>query len=333
MKVAVFSTKPYDERYLRFANRDAHEFVFLSSRLAPDTAALAQGCEGVCAFVNDDVGADVIGHLAQQGVRLIALRSAGFNHVDLAAAAAAGVAVARVPAYSPYAVAEHTVALILTLNRKLHRAYNRVREGNFALEGLLGFDLHGKTVGIIGTGKIGELVARILGGFGCHLLAFDPHENPAVTGLGVRYVDFDTLLGTCDVITLQCPLTPQTHHMIDHDAIAKMKPGVMLINTSRGAVVDTSALIEGLKNRTVGSVGLDVYEEEAELFFEDLSQTFIRDDIFARLLTFPNVLITGHQAFFTHEALSAIANTTLANISAFERDGVPVHPVQMPPET
>jgi D-lactate dehydrogenase len=261
---------------------------------------------------------------------MIALRSAGFNHVDLGAAASAGIAVARVPAYSPHAVAEHTVALILRLNRKMHRAFNRVREGNFALDGLLGFDLHGKTVGIVGTGKIGEIVARILNGFGCRLLAFDPDPNPACVALGVEYVALDDLFANSDVITLQCPLTPQTHHMVDRDAIARMKPGVMLINTSRGAVVDTSALIAGLKQGRVGSVGLDVYEEEADLFFEDLSNTFIEDDVFARLLTFPNVLITGHQAFFTHEALSAIAETTIANLSAFERDGAPIHPVPAP---
>lgn len=330
MRVAVFSAKPYDVRFLEAANGGRHELAFIDARLLPATAALARGCDAVCAFVNDDLGADVIAELSRHGTRLIALRSAGFNHVDLGAAVAAGIAVARVPAYSPHAVAEHTVALILTLNRKLHRAYNRVREGNFALDGLLGFDLYGKTIGIVGTGKIGEIVARILNGFGCTLLAFDPKVNPACTDLGVHYVDLDTLLGESDVVTLQCPLTPQTHHMIDQAAIARMKPGLMLINTSRGAVVDTSALIAGLKAGTIGSVGLDVYEEEADLFFEDLSQTFIRDDIFARLLTFPNVLITGHQAFFTHEALTAIARTTLDNISAFERDGAPVHPVQMP---
>ncbi|PHQ84937.1 MAG: hydroxyacid dehydrogenase [Thalassobium sp.] len=330
MKVSVFSTKPYDERFMAAANQGQHELVFLDVRLSPKTASLGCGCGAVCAFVNDDLGADVIAELAQSGVRLIALRSAGFNHIDLAAAQKANMAVARVPAYSPHAVAEHAVALILTLNRQLHRAYNRVRDGNFALDGLLGFDLWGKTVGIIGTGQIGENVARILNGFGCNLLAFDPYENPNCTDLGVRYVDLDDLLHASDIITLQCPLTPQTHHLIDADAIAKMKPGVMLINTSRGAVVDSSALIGGLKSGALGSVGLDVYEEEADLFFEDLSQTFIRDDVFARLLTFPNVLITGHQGFFTREALKAIAETTIANITAFERDGVPVHPVPMP---
>ncbi|WGH79608.1 2-hydroxyacid dehydrogenase [Jannaschia ovalis] len=330
MKVAVFSTKPYDSRYLREANGNAHELAFFEPRLSLETATLAQGFEVVCAFVNDQLGPDVIAALSDAGVRLIALRSAGFNHVDLAAAAEAEIAVARVPAYSPHAVAEHSVALMLTLNRKMHRAYNRVREGNFALDGLLGFDLHGKTVGIVGTGQIGAIVARILHGFGCDLLAHDPNENADCLALGVRYVALDDLFERSDVITLQCPLTPQTHHLIDAGAIATMKRGVMLINTSRGAVVDSTALIRGLKSGVIGSVGLDVYEEEGDLFFQDLSQTFIEDDVFARLLTFPNVVITGHQAFFTHEAMTAIAETTIANITAFARDGAPVHPVARP---
>ena len=328
MRVAVFSTKPYDAKFLERANRGAHEVVFYDARLTPESARLASGAPAVCAFVNDDLGADVIAALAEAGVKLIALRSAGFNHVDLAAAEGAGLVVARVPAYSPHAVAEHTVAMILTLNRKTHRAYNRVREGNFALDGLIGFDLHGKTAGIVGTGKIGELVARILNGFGCALVAHDPVENPVCTALGVRYVGLDDLFRESDIIALQCPLTPDTHHLIDAAALEKMKRGAMLINTSRGAVVDTKALIQGLKAGIIGSVGLDVYEEEADLFFQDLSSTFIPDDVFARLLTFPNVLITGHQAFFTEEALTAIAETTIANISAFERDGEPLHPVR-----
>ena len=331
MRIAVFSAKAYDEKYLTLANAGTHELVFFETRLSAETAQLAAASDAVCAFVNDDLGAAVISALAELGVRMIALRSAGFNHVDLAAADAAGIAIGRVPAYSPYAVAEHTVAMILALNRHIHRAYNRVRDGNFALDGLLGFDLHGKTVGIVGTGTIGEVVARILNGFGCTLVAHDPMENPACVALGVRYVGLDELLGLSDVITLQCPLTPQTHHMIDAAALAKMKRGVMLINTSRGAVVDTKALIGGLKDGTIGSLGLDVYEEEGDLFFEDLSQKFIPDDVFARLLTFPNVLITGHQAFFTAEALTAIAETTIANVSAFARDGRPLHPVQMTP--
>ncbi|MEM7667444.1 MAG: 2-hydroxyacid dehydrogenase [Pseudomonadota bacterium] len=329
MKTAVFSTKRYDERYLTAANKGVHDLKFFEMRLSPETTPLAEGFDAVCAFVNDDLGRDTVCELATGGVRIVALRSAGFNHVDLEAAASAGIAVARVPAYSPYAVAEHTLALILTLNRKLHRAYNRVREGNFELDGLLGFDLYGKTVGIVGTGNIGEIVARILNGFGCHLLAFDPNQNPSCATLGVTYVDLETLFQRSDVVTLQCPLTPQTHHLINREAIKKMKPGVMLINTSRGAVVDTAALIAGLKEGRIGSVGLDVYEEEADLFFEDYSDTFVDDDVFARLLTFPNVLITGHQAFFTDEALTAIAETTIANLTAFERDGAPIHPVSV----
>jgi D-lactate dehydrogenase len=328
MRVAVFSTKPYDARYLERANAGAHQLSFFDARLSLDAARLAAGADVVCAFVNDDLGQEVIAALAEAGVKLIALRSAGFNHVDLAAAEAAGISVARVPAYSPHAVAEHTVAMMLTLNRKTHRAYNRVREGNFALEGLLGFDMNGKTVGIVGTGRIGEVVARILNGFGCSLLAYDPVRSPSCEALGVRYVDLDELLASSDAITLQCPLTPETHRLIDAAAIEKMKKGVMLINTSRGAVVDTKALIERLKTGAIGSVGLDVYEEEEELFFQDLSSTIIPDDVFARLLTFPNVLITGHQAFFTEEALTAIAETTIANISSFERQGVPLHLVR-----
>lgn len=261
---------------------------------------------------------------------MIALRSAGFNHVDLTAARAAGIAVARVPAYSPHAVAEHTVALILALNRKTHRAYNRVREGNFALDGLMGFDLHGKVAGIVGTGLIGTVLARILCGFGCEVLAFDPLPSAECTAMGVAYVPMDEILQWSDIVTLQCPLTPGTHHLIDDTAIAAMKPGVMLINTSRGAVIDTRAVIRALKSGQISALGLDVYEEEGDLFFEDLSESYIPDDVFARLLTFPNVLITGHQGFFTLEAIEAIAATTIANVIAFRQDGVPQHPVARP---
>jgi D-lactate dehydrogenase len=262
-------------------------------------------------------------------VRMVALRCAGFNNVDLAHAAQLGIGVGRVPEYSPHAVAEHTVALVLTLNRKIHRAHARVREGNFALDGLLGFDLHGRTVGVVGTGKIGECFLRIMAGFGCTLLAHDPVANPACQALGVRYVPLDELLRESDVVSLHCPLTPKTHHLIDGAALARMKRGAMLVNTSRGAVVDTRAVIGALKSGALGSLGIDVYEEEADLFFEDLSDRFIRDDVFARLLTFPNVLITGHQAFFTQEALAAIAATTLANLDAFEARGTPEHPVTL----
>jgi D-lactate dehydrogenase len=327
MHVAVFSSKPHDVASLNAANGAGHRLDFIEARLSPETAQLADGADAVCAFVNDDLGRPVIEALAASGTRLVALRSAGFNHVDLVAAEAAGLAVGRVPAYSPHAVAEHTVALILALNRKTHRAWNRVREGNFELEGLMGFDLHGKTVGIVGTGAIGAVLARIMVGFGCRVLARDPSPNPDCLALGVDYVELDALLAESDVITLQCPLTPQTHHLIDDAAVARMKRGVMLVNTSRGAVVDTRALIRGLKSGAIGSLGLDVYEEEADLFFEDLSNRIIPDDVFARLLTFPNVLITGHQAFFTTEAVAGIAETTIGNVTAFEREGRVLHPV------
>jgi D-lactate dehydrogenase len=330
MKVAVFSTKRYDREFLNRRNNGRHALEFFDVRLSLETARLAQGAGAVCAFVNDDLGAGVIAQLKAAGVRLIALRSAGFNHVDLDAAAAAGIVVARVPAYSPHAVAEHTLALILTLNRKTHRAYNRVREGNFALDGLMGFDLHGKTVGVVGTGLIGSVLVRILTGFGCRVIAHDPVRNPDCEALGVGYLPMDELLAVSDIVSLQCPLTPQTFHLIDDAAIGRMKPGAMLINTSRGAVIDTPAVIRGLKSGQLGSLGLDVYEEEADLFFEDLSTSFIPDDVFARLLTFPNVLITGHQAFFTEEALTAIADVTMGNIDEFEQDGAPTHPVPPP---
>lgn len=325
MKVAFFSAKAYDRRSFEEANAGGagggHELMFFEARLTPETAALAAGFEGVCAFVNDRLDEAVLRTLAAQGTRVVALRSAGYNHVDLAAARELGVCVARVPAYSPYAVAEHAVGLMLALNRNLHRAYNRVREGNFALDGLLGFDVHGKTAGIVGTGKIGAVVARILHGFGCRLLAYDVARNAECEALGVSYVDLPTLYGESDVVTLHCPLTPETRHLIDAAALAQMRPGVMLINTSRGALVETRDAIEGLKDGTIGALGLDVYEEEADLFFEDLSGRVIRDDVFTRLLTFPNVLITGHQAFFTREALGNIAETTLGNLSEYERTG------------
>ena len=318
MRIAVYSTKPYDRKALEEANeRHGHELTFLEARLQQNTAALADGHDAVCAFVNDQIGTDVVHQLADQGVELLTLRSAGFNHVDIDAAAERGVTVVRVPAYSPYAVAEHTVGLMIAVNRRLHRAYNRVRDGNFALEGLLGFDLRSKRVGIIGTGKIGQITARILRGFGCSLRAYDPYPNDEVRDYGVRYVDLDTLFAECDVISLHCPLTPDTHHIINAESIAKMKDGVMIVNTSRGPLLDTVAAIEGLKSGKIGNLALDVYEEEGDLFFEDLSDQVITDDVFSRLLTFPNVLITAHQAFFTREAMTNIAQTTLTNISAF----------------
>ena len=330
MRIAVFSTKPYDRTSLEEANRDhGHELAFFEPRLTPETAALAEGYEGVCAFVNDQVDARVVETLAKSGTRVILLRSAGFNHIDLRAAEQHGITVARVPAYSPYAVAEHAMGLILTLNRKFHRAHARVREGNFALDGLLGFDLRGKTVGVVGTGKIGTVFCRIVAGFGCRVLAHDPHPNDEVRELGASYVELGELFAGADIIALHLPLTPETHHLVDAEAVGRMREGVVLINTSRGGLVDTRAVIEGLKSGKIGALGLDVYEEEADLFFEDLSGTVIQDDVFARLLTFPNVLVTGHQGFFTREALAAIAETTLGNATAAEGGAGELHAVTL----
>ena len=321
MRIAFFSTHTFDRQFFDAANRShGHDIRYLEARLTPATSALAAGAEAICAFVNDDLRADVLTALHAIGVRLIALRSAGFNHVDLPRAFELGLTVARVPAYSPYAVAEHAVAMMLSLNRKIHRAHARVREGNFALDGLLGFDMRGRTVGLVGTGRIGTVVARILTGFGCRLLAYDVAVNAECADMGVHYRSLDELWTQSDIVSLHAPLTGDTRHMIDAAAIARMKPGVMIVNTSRGALVDTAALIDGLKSGHVGCVGLDVYEEEEQLFFRDLSAQVIQDDVFARLLTFPNVLITAHQAFFTREAMTAISDVTLENVSAFEQD-------------
>ncbi len=306
MKTAVYSTRSYDRDFLAEANRSAgspHELSFIETHLDRQTARMADGHAAICVFVNDVVDSAALAVLSEAGVRIAALRCAGFNNVDVAAAQDAGIALARVPAYSPDAIAEHTLALILCLNRKIHRAYARVREGNFALEGLLGFDLKGKVAGIVGTGQIGLRVAAILHGFGCEVIASDPSPSRALAEAGGRYVGMEELLARSDIVSLHCPLTPGTKHLIDEPAIAAMKPGVMLINTSRGAVVHAQALIGGLKSGRIGHVGLDVYEEEGDLFFEDLSGRVLQDDVFARLLTFPNVLITGHQGFFTREAM------------------------------
>jgi D-lactate dehydrogenase len=332
MKVAVFSTKAYDRFFLEQANAaqgNRHELQFLEPRLGVDTADLVRDCQAVCVFVNDVLNRAVLAQLKERGVRLAALRCAGFNNVDLVAARDLGITVARVPSYSPAAVAEHTAALILSLNRKTHKAYARVREGNFSLDGLLGFDLKGRTVGIVGTGKIGMCLANIMRGFGCRVLGHDPRQDPEFVAAGGSYVDLPELLASSDIVSLHCPLTPQTHHLIDAKAIATMKPGVMIINTGRGALVETRALIRALKTGHIGHVGLDVYEEESDLFFENLSDQILQDDIFARLLTFPNVLITGHQAFLTKEALSSIAETTLSNISQFADTGTADHPVSV----
>jgi len=320
MKVAVFSTKAYDRRFLEAANAEhGHELVFFEPHLNGDTAILAAEFSAVCAFVNDQLDEKTLKAVANQGTRLIALRAAGYNNVDLKAASELGLTIVRVPAYSPYAVAEHTIGLILTLNRKIHRAYNRVREGNFSLDGLLGFDLHERTVGIVGTGKIGAIVAHILKGFGCQLLTYDLHPNPECEALGAKYVELPELFAASDIITLHCPLTRENNHLINAQSLEQMKQGVMLINTSRGALIDTQAVVGALKSRKIGYLGLDVYEQESDLFFEDLSENVIQDDVFQRLLTFPNVLITGHQAFFTENALKKIAETTLSNITDFEQ--------------
>lgn len=328
MRIAVFSTRAYDRRFLEQANgQGEHELLFFEARLDAHTAATAAGAQAVCAFVNDTLDAAVLRTLQGLGVRLVLLRSAGFNHVDLAAAAALGLAVGRVPEYSPHAVAEHAAALVLTLNRKIHRAHARVREGNFQLEGLMGFDLHGSTVGVVGLGTIGRCFAHIMLGFGCRVLAFDPRPEAAALAPGVQASALAPLLEQADIVSLHCPLTPATRHLIDAAALARMKRGAMLVNTSRGAVVDTPALIQALKTGHLGSLGLDVYEEEGDLFFRDLSQDVLQDDVFARLLTFPNVIVTGHQAFFTEQALAQIAHTTLANASHFAAQGRPLHAV------
>ncbi len=316
-RMVVFSSKAYDREGFAGAN-DEHDvdLVFLDTRLTPQTAELARGAPVVCAFVNDDLSAPVLEVLADGGTRGIALRCAGYNNVDLEAAARLGLRVLRVPAYSPNAVAEHTLALILALNRKIHRAYNRVRDANFSLDGLVGFDLAGTTVAVVGTGQIGAIVGRLLWHMRCHVLAVDPFRHDHLVELGAEYTTWEDARSRADVITLNCPLTEETHHLVDAEAIAAFRPGVMLVNTGRGPLVDTSAAIEGLKSGQIGSLALDVYEEEADLFFTDRSEEILDDDRFARLLTFPNVLITAHQAFLTREALEAIADTTLANARA-----------------
>jgi D-lactate dehydrogenase len=321
MKVAFFSTKSYDRQSFEAVNANYHhELTFFDVQLNRDSAVLAAEFPAVCMFVNDIADAATLDLLASHGTRLLALRSAGFNTVDLKRAAELGIKVVRVPAYSPYATAEHAVALVLTLNRKLYRAYNRVRDDNFSLEGLLGFDLHGCTVGVVGTGKIGMVFAQIMQGFGCSLLGYDAYPNAQFEAIGnARYVQLPELLANSDIISLHCPLFPETRHLIDAEAIAQMKSGIMLINTSRGGLIDTSAVIAGIKSGKIGYLGIDVYEQEDELFFQDLSDTIIQDDTFQLLQSFPNVVITAHQGFFTRNALENIATTTLSNITDFER--------------
>ncbi|MDX1352300.1 MAG: 2-hydroxyacid dehydrogenase [Thiomicrorhabdus sp.] len=317
MKIVAYSAKAYDKQALCHVFHHQWETLYLEVPLDLDTIAYASGAEVVSAFVNDRLDAKVLTILAEGGTKLIALRCAGFNNVDLSAAKKLGIKVLRVPAYSPYAVAEHTLALMLGLNRKLYRAYNRVREGNFSLNGMLGFDMYGKTVGIIGAGRIGRLVGKMLKAFGCNILIYDPYTCEACKELGIQQVELEVIFAQSDIISLHCPLNDETNHLINKQSIAKMKNGVMLINTGRGALMDTDALIEGLKSKKIGYLGMDVYEKEGALFFEDHSCEIIQDDAFERLLTFHNVLITGHQAYFTQEALSHIAETTAANIHAY----------------
>ncbi|MFI8608569.1 2-hydroxyacid dehydrogenase [Pseudomonas sp. AOB-7] len=318
MRICLFSSKTYDrDSFLAAARPDGWQLQFHEARLTAASAALASGCEVVCAFINDELSAPVLQRLAAAGTRLIALRSAGYNHVDLKAAERLGLCVVRVPAYSPHAVAEHAVALILALNRRIHRAFNRTREGDFSLHGLTGFDLHGKTVGVIGAGKIGLSFARIMAGFGCRVLIHDPLPVTGLDAIGARQAPLDEVISQSDILSLHCPLTASSHHLIDAARLAQMKRGAMLINTGRGALVDTPALIGALKSGQLGYLGLDVYEEESELFFEDRSDLPLQDDVLARLLTFPNVIVTAHQAFLTQEALAAIARTTLDNIAAW----------------
>jgi D-lactate dehydrogenase len=317
-KIVFYDSKPYDEKSFNARNSDyGYDFTFLKTRLNERTAALARGYEIVCAFVNDEISRETTDILYEGGVRLIVLRSAGYNNVDLKAVYGK-IHVMRVPAYSPFAVAEHAAALMLALNRKTHRAYYRTRDSNFNIDGLLGFDLNGKTAGVIGTGKIGRILIKILHGFGMSILAYDGYrDDEFASKYDVRYTGLDELYAESDIISLHCPLTPETNHMINEDSISKMKDDVMIINTGRGQLIDTSALIEALKTGHVGSAGLDVYEEEGEYFFEDFSSSMLTDDVLARLLTFNNVLVTSHQAFFTKEALRNIADTTLLNVSQY----------------
>ena len=321
MKVTFFSTKPYDKEFFDKVNQDFNfELDYFETHLGPHILNVIDHSDAVCAFVNDTLNAEVLESLSKKGVKYIALRCAGFNNVDLEAAKRLGMRVCRVPAYSPEAVAEHAMAMILTLNRKTHKAYNRVREQNFSLNGLMGFNLYQKTIGVIGTGNIGTAFAKIAKGFGAQVLAYDITENQELTDLGIDYVSLDTLLSESDIISLHCPLMDSTHHLINKESITKMKENVMIINTSRGGLIDTKAVVDGLKSKHIAYLGIDVYEQEEKLFFRDLSQTIIEDDTIQRLMSFPNVLVTAHQAFFTEEALHQIATSTLSSLSHFEKN-------------
>ena len=317
MKIACFSTKSYDKEYLSKAIVAPHSIVFFEESLNPNTVGVLTGFDGICVFVNDKLDNNLLQQIASAGIKAIFLRCAGFNNVAISTATTLGIKVYRVPAYSPYAVAEHAVALVLTLNRKTHKAYNRVKEYNFSIERLHGFDVHGKTVGVIGTGTIGLVFAKIMLGFGCKVIAFDPTESDDAKQLGIQYVALEDVLKQADILSLHCPLNQHTRHMISTKEFSIMKHGAMLINTSRGALIDTKEAIEALKTGALGYLGIDVYEEEEKLFFHDFSESIISDDILMRLMTFPNVLITSHQAFFTHEALTQIAETTYQNMLDF----------------
>lgn len=324
MKITFFSTQPYDKLFFdEHKSGYGFEIEYQDTQLNTNTVSLAEKSEVVCVFVNDKVNAEVIKSLAAGGTKIIALRCAGFNNVDLEAAKANNIRVCRVPAYSPEAVAEHALAMILTLNRKTHKAYNRVREQNFSLNGLLGFDIHGKTVGVVGTGNIGKSFAKLLRGFGCTILAYDIAENAELVKDGIQYVPLETLMAQSDIISLHCPLNEQTRHLINKSTLQVVKKGVMLINTSRGGLVCTQDVIDALKSGIIGYLGIDVYEQEEKLFFRDLSADIIQDDLIQRLMSFPNVLVTAHQAFFTHEALVQIAVTTLENIKGLTENGEP----------
>ncbi|MFC1975191.1 2-hydroxyacid dehydrogenase [Chloroflexota bacterium] len=321
MKIAIFSTKGYDRRSFEEVNKKyRHDLTFFEPRLTPDTASLAAGYIGVCVFVNDEVNKATIEQLAAGGTEIIATRSAGYNQIDLEAAEEKDICVVRVPAYSPNAVSEFTVGLILTLGRQIHRAYNRIRDNNFELEGLQGFELRDKTIGVFGTGKIGTTVIKNLSGFGCRILAYDIYRNSDVEESAEYIDDPIEMVRQADILTFHMPLTPDTYHIIDEEAMQYLKDGVFIVNTSRGALLDTKAVIEGLKSGKIGYLAIDVYEVEGDLFFRDLSNQIVTDDVFARLQTFPNVLVTGHQAFLTDRALNNIAETTLNNITLFETD-------------
>jgi D-lactate dehydrogenase len=328
MKIAMFSTKSYDQEYFeKHSNDHNYSFSYFETSLNKDTANLTIGFDIVCVFVNDKIDKDTIEILSRNGIRLIALRCAGYNNVDIISAKSNNIKVVRVPAYSPEAVAEHSLALILTLNRKAHKAYNRIREGNFSLKNLIGFNLYGKTVGVIGTGQIGATFCRIIKGFGCRVIAYDISKSQELMNIGVEYLSLNEVFKQSDILSLHCPLTPNTKHIVNDQSLALMKNGVMIINTSRGALINTADAITSLSTQKIGYLGIDVYEQEENLFFEDLSEIIIQDDLILRLNSFPNVLITSHQAYFTREAMEEITITTLENINSFGKNLVLINEI------